>query len=150
MLLFLFPFLAAADGGVPDKQACPDVGLAVLLSERVVGQGGVQTLELERPVTGFRVRSFRSVRRVAVLLEFSGGMPLSGGVTHAVLRGPNQQTVKVVEVIEAAPDSEGGPARIIVEAEAQPREARGLYTLELQDAEGTQLLVLPGVRFPSI
>ena len=155
MLLFLLPFLATADGGVSDKQACPDVGLAVLLSEKILGQGGVKTLDMEEPVTGssgvrFRVRSFRSARRVAVQLEFPGGIPLSGGATHAVLRGPNQQTLMVVEVIEAAPDSEGGPARIIVEAEAQPREARGLHTLELQDAEGTQLLVLPGVRFPSI
>ncbi|WP_158616325.1 MULTISPECIES: DUF2381 family protein [Corallococcus] len=150
MLLFLLPFLAAADGGVSDKQACPDVGLAVLLSEKTLGQGGVQTLDMDDPVTGLRFRSFRSMRRVAVLLEFAGGVPLSGSVTHAVLRGPNQQLLKVVEVIEAAPDSEGGPARIIVEAEAQPREARGIHTLELQDAEGTQLLVLPGVRFPSI
>ncbi|WP_434301353.1 hypothetical protein [Corallococcus exiguus] len=155
MLLFLVPLLAAADGGVSDKQACPDVGLAVLLSEKILGQGGVQTLEMEELVTSpsggeFRVRSFRSVRRVAVQLEFSGGMPLSGRVTRASFSGPKNQTLKIVEVIEVAPDSEDGIARIIVEAEAQPREARGVYTLEFQDAEGTRLLILPGVRFPSI
>ncbi|CAM4526147.1 DUF2381 family protein [Corallococcus exiguus] len=155
MLLFLVPFLAAADGGASDKQACTDVGLAVLLSEKILGQGGVQTLEMEELVTSpsggdFRVRSFRSVRRVAVQLEFSGGMPLSGKATRAVLSGPNHQALKVVEVIERDPDSEIGSAMIIVEAEAQPREARGVYTLELLDAEGTRLLVLPGVRFPSI
>lgn len=155
MLLFLLPFLAAADGGVSDQQACPDVGLAVLLSEQILGQGGVQTLAREEPATGpsggeFRVRSFRSASRVAVQLMFSGGVPLSGKATRAVLSGPNHQTLKVVEVIERAPDSEIGSARIIVEAEALPREARGVYTLELQDEEGTRLLVLPGVRFPSI
>jgi hypothetical protein len=155
VLLFLLPFLAAADGGASDKQACSDVGLAVLLSENILGQGGVQTLEMEEPITGpsgavFRVRSFRSVSRIAVQLEFSGGIPLSGKAAKAVLRGPNHQTLKVVEVIERNPDSEIGSARIIVEAEAQPREARGVYTLEIQDAEGTRLLVLPGVRFPSI
>ncbi|NRD66779.1 DUF2381 family protein [Corallococcus exiguus] len=155
MLLFLLPFLATADGGVSDKPACPDVGLAVLLSEKVLGQGGVQALEMEEPVTGpsgteFRVRSFRSARRVAVQLEFSGGMPLSSRAVRASLIGPNHQALKIVEVIEVALGSEDGTARIIVEAEAQPREARGVYTLELQDAEGTRLLVLPRVRFPSI
>lgn len=155
MLLFLLPFLAAADGGVSDKRACPDVGLAVLLSEKILGQGGIETLEMEGPVTvlsgaKFRVRSFRSARRVAVQLEFPGRMPLSGRVTRVSFNGPEHHPLKVVEVIEVAPDSEDGIARIIVEAEAQPREARGVYTLELQDAEGTKLLVLPGVRFPSI
>nr|WP_242594447.1 DUF2381 family protein [Corallococcus exiguus] len=153
--MFLLPFLAAADGVVSDKPACPNVGLAALLSEKILRQGGVQTLEMEEPVTGpsgtmFRVRSFRSASRVAVQLEFSGGMPLSGKATRAVLSGPNHQALKVVEVIEREPDSEIGAARIIVEAEAQPREARGVFTLELQDAEGTRLLVVPGVKFPSI
>ncbi|NOK39271.1 DUF2381 family protein [Corallococcus exercitus] len=162
MLLFLIPFLAAADGGVPDDaatplpaQVCPDVGLAAMLSAEILGQGGVQTLELKGPDPGpsgpeFQFRSFRSARRVAVQLEFPGRLPLSGRVARASLSGPNHQTLSVVEVIEVAPDPEDGIARIIVEAEAQPREARGVYTLELQDAEGTRLLVLPGVRFPSV
>ncbi|WP_374268716.1 hypothetical protein [Corallococcus sp. RDP092CA] len=90
------------------------------------------------------------MRRVAVQLEFAGRTSLHGKTAKARLSGPHHQTVKVVEVMEVTPDSEGGVTQIIVEAEAQPLEARGIYTLELQDAEGTRLLVLPGVRFPSI
>ncbi|GMU02346.1 hypothetical protein KH5H1_64660 [Corallococcus caeni] len=158
MLLFLLPFLAAADGGVsadavtplPD-QVCPVVGLAAMLSKTTLDQRGVKALEL-RGLSGveFQVRSFRSARRVSVQLEFSGPMPLSGKVARASLMGPNHQPLTIVEVIEVAPAPEDGIARIIVEAEAQPREAHGVYTLELQDAEGTRLLVQPGVRFPSI
>ncbi|MBN9681105.1 MULTISPECIES: DUF2381 family protein [unclassified Corallococcus] len=162
MLLFLLPFLAAADGGVSDdtatllsEQSCPDVGLAAILSTAVLGQGGVQTLQLKAPETGasgamFQVRSFRSARRVAVQLEFSVRTPLPSKAAKASLRGPNHQTLRVVEVLEVASGSEAESAQIIVEAEAQSQEARGVYTLELQDAEGAKLLVLPGVRFPSI
>ncbi|MHA7627438.1 hypothetical protein [Corallococcus sp. M7] len=158
MLLFLLPFLAAADGGVSGDaatplpvQVCPDAGLATMLSTEILEQRGVQTLELKGPSdTDFQVRSFRSARRIAVQLEFPGRMPLPSRVARASLSGPNHQTLKVVEVIEVDPRSEARTAQIIVEAEAQPQEARGVYTLELQDAEGTKLLVLPGVRFPSI
>ncbi|WP_375755923.1 hypothetical protein [Corallococcus exercitus] len=157
MLLFLLPFLAAADGGVADaatplpEQVCPDVGLAAMLSKTLLDQRGVKTLELKGPSGAeFQVRIFRSASRVAVQLEFSGPLPLSGKVAKASLNGPNHQTLRVVEVMEVAPNAEDGTARIIVEAEAEPREARGVYTLELQDAEGTRLLVLPGVRFPSV
>ncbi|WP_223641247.1 DUF2381 family protein [Corallococcus sp. EGB] len=159
MLLFLLPFLAAADGGVSgdtapllSEQPCPDVGLAAMLSTKLLDQRGVQTLQLDAPEMGlagaeFQVRSFRSVHRVAVQLEFSGRTALTGRAARASLRGPSHQTLRVVEVLEVVSGSE--TARIIVEAEARPLEARGVYTLELQDAEGTPLLVLPGVRFPS-
>ncbi|MFP2898399.1 hypothetical protein [Corallococcus sp. 4LFB] len=158
MLLFLLSFLAAADGGVSadaatplPEQVCPDVGLAAMLSNTTLDQRGVMALELRGlPDAAFQVRSFRSASRVAVQLELSGPTPLSGKVARASLMGPNHQPLRIVEVMEVAPDSEDGIARIIVEAEAQSREARGVYTLELQDAEGTRLLVLPGVRFPSI
>lgn len=162
MLLFLLPFLAAADGGVSDdtvtphpEQVCPDVGLTTMLSKLLLDQRGIQTLELKGLESGpsraeFQVRSFRSTQRVAVQLEFAGRTTLPGRVSRASFRGPNHQTLKVVEVVEVAPAAEDGTARIIVEAEAQLRDVRGVYTLELQDAEGTQLLVLPGVRFPSI
>ncbi|NOJ98562.1 DUF2381 family protein [Corallococcus coralloides] len=158
MLLFLLPFLAAADGGVSDdapaplpEQVCPGVGLATMLSKQLLDQRGAQTLEL-KGLSGaeFQVRSFRSAGRVAVQLEFSGRTFLPSKAAKASLSGPNHQALRVVEVIEVAPAPEDGIARIIVEIEAQPREARGVYTLELQDAEGTKLLVLPGVRFPSI
>ncbi|NNC07138.1 DUF2381 family protein [Corallococcus exiguus] len=163
MLLFLLPFLAAADGGVshddaaipPPAQVCVDVGLSVMLAEKMLDQRGVQTLDLKGPETGssgaeFQFMSFRSARRVAVQLKFSGRTFLSGKAAKASLSGPNHQVLRVVEVREVAPESETEAARIIVEAEAQAHEARGVYTLELQDAEGTKLLVLPGVRFPSI
>ncbi|MBZ4330977.1 DUF2381 family protein [Corallococcus interemptor] len=158
MLLFLLPFLAVADGGTsgdavipPPEQVCPDVGLAAMLSAALLEQRGVQALQLEGPSNaGFQVRTFRSARRVAVQLEFPGSTLLPGTVTRAILGGSNHQTLRVVEVIEVPPRSEARTARIIVEAEAQLREARGVYTLELQDAAGTQLLVLPGVRFPTI
>nr|WP_253895746.1 DUF2381 family protein [Corallococcus exercitus] len=156
--MFLLPFLAAADGGVSadaatplPEQVCPDVGLAAMLSKKFLDQRGVKPLGLkELAGAEFQVRSFRSALRVAVQLEFSGPTPLSGKVARASLMGPNHQPLRIVEVIEVAPDPEDGIARIIVEAEAQPREARGVFTLEFQDAEGTRLLVLPGVRFPSI
>nr|WP_253903440.1 DUF2381 family protein [Corallococcus exiguus] len=156
--MLLLPFLAAADGGVSNdaatplpEQVCPDMGLATMLSKKILDQRGVQTLELKGLLgTEFQVRSFRSVRRIAVQLEFSGRTSLPGKAAKASLSGPSHQTLRVMEVVEVAPDSENGIAWIIVEAEAQSREARGVYTLELQDAEGTRLLVLPGVRFPSI
>ncbi|RKH55431.1 DUF2381 family protein [Corallococcus aberystwythensis] len=162
MLLFLLPLLAAADGGVPDdaaipvsERACPDVGLTAMLSEALLDQKGVRTLQLKTPETDssdamFQVRTFRSALRVAVQLEFSGRTSLSGKVSRASLSGPNQQTLRVVAARQLDPTSEAETARIIVEAEALTLEARGIYTLELQDAEGTRLLVLPGVRFPSI
>ncbi|RKG58412.1 DUF2381 family protein [Corallococcus sp. CA054B] len=163
MLLFLLPFLAAADGGVsdddtatpPPEQVCADVGLSTMLAETILDQRGVQTLELKGPETGssgaeFQSISFRSARRVAVRLEFSGRSSLSGKAAKASLSGPNHQTLRVVEVLDVASESGTETAQIIVEAEAQAHEARGVYTLELQDAEGTRLLVLPGVRFPSI
>nr|WP_253899858.1 DUF2381 family protein [Corallococcus carmarthensis] len=156
--MFLLPFLAAADGGMSadaatplPEQVCPDVGLAALLSEKILDQRGVKPLALKGLLGAeFQVRGFRSASRVAVQLEFSGPTPLSGKIARASLSSPNHQTLRVVEVAEVAPDTEGGTSQIIVEAEAEPQEARGVYTLELQDAEGTRLLVLPGVRFPSI
>ncbi|AFE03408.1 hypothetical protein COCOR_00311 [Corallococcus coralloides DSM 2259] len=162
MLLFLLPFLAAADGGMSDdaatplpEQVCADIGLSAMLAEMILDQRGVQMLELRGPETGssgaeFHFMSFRSARRVAVQLKFFGRTPLPGKAAKASLHGPNHQTLRVVGVVEVAPDAEDGTVRIIVEAEAQAHEARGVYTLELQDAEGTKLLVLPGVRFPSI
>ncbi|RYZ14518.1 MAG: DUF2381 family protein [Myxococcaceae bacterium] len=158
VLLFLLPFLAAADGGVSNdaatplpEQVCVDVGLAAMLSKALLDQRGAKAFELKGSSGAeFQVRAFRSARRVAVQLEFSGRVPLPRRVVRASLSGPNHQTLRVMEVIEVNPDSEDGTARIIVEAEAESREARGVYTLELQDMEGTRLLVLPGVRFPSI
>lgn len=163
MLLFLLPFLAAADGGVsnddaaipPPEQVCADVGLSAMLAETSLDQRGVQTLELKGPETGFsgaefQFMSFRSARRVAVQLRFSGRTPLSGKAAKASLSGPNHQTLRVVEVLDVVPESGTEATQIIVEAEAQAHEARGVYTLEIQDAEGTRLLVLPGVRFPPI
>nr|WP_249347276.1 DUF2381 family protein [Corallococcus exiguus] len=150
--MFLIPFLAATP---LSEQTCSDVGLAAMLSEALLDQKGVRTLQLKAPEVSsldamFQVRTFRSARRVAVQLEFSGRTPLPGKAAKASLSGPNHQTLRVVEVREVVPEPGTEAAQIIVEAEAQAREARGVYTLELLDAEGTRLLVLPRVQFPSI
>ncbi|WP_158620129.1 DUF2381 family protein [Corallococcus sicarius] len=132
------------------------MGISALLSEGLLDQRGVQPLTLVVPAPPvpaseagiLHIGSFRSFQRVAVLIEFSEGASLPGRAFRATLSAPGLQTLTVVQVlqIDATPESE--KARIIVEAAATVTSARGVYTLELQDAEGQRLLILPGVRFP--
>nr|WP_242589093.1 DUF2381 family protein [Corallococcus macrosporus] len=152
--MLLIPLLAAAHGGVCDED-CASAGLTAMLSEDLLDQKGVRALEVKTSEATssdpmFQVRTFRSVLRVAVQLEFPGRTSLPGKVSKASLSGPKQQALRVVATRQLDPTSEAGTARIIVEAEATVLEAGGVYTLELQDPEGTRLLVLPGVRFPSL
>lgn len=153
MLLFLLPLLAIADAGDPEPpQTCqPFVGISALLAHGLLDQRGVQALTLLVPASEagiLHIRSFRSSQRVALLIEFSEGASLSGRSFRATLSTPGLQALTVVQVLQIDPASETEKTRIIVEATARVAEARGVYTLELQDAEGTRLLVLPGVRFP--
>ncbi|RKG98190.1 DUF2381 family protein [Corallococcus sp. CA053C] len=158
MLLFLLPLLATAEAAAPEPQpTCPLlVGISTLLAERLLDQRGVQALQLLVPAPSFpaiepgllQVRSFRSFQRVAVLIELAEEVSLSGRPFRAILSAPGLQTLTVVQVLQIDPKSESEKARIIVEATAKVAEARSVYTLELQDAEGRRLLVLPGVRFP--
>lgn len=165
MPLFLLPLLAAMDvvvSGAPDPnppQACHAVlGLTAMLSDALMDQQGVKGVQFSVPgpsstameAETFQARSFRSLRRVALLIEVPDGMSLSGRVSHASLRTPRLQALRVVQVLQLDPTAEDDKTRIIVEAAAALTEAHGVYTLELQDAEGTRLLVLPGVRFPDL
>lgn len=158
MLLFLLPLLATADAGTPEApQTCqPLVGISEMLSEGLLDQRGIKTLRLHAPGLPapasdagiHHIVSFRSFQRVALLIEFSEGASLSGRAFRATLSAPGLQALTIVQVLQVDPTPESEKTRIIVEAPARVAEARGVYTLELQDAEGRQLLVLPGVRFP--
>ena len=157
MLLFLLPLLATADAVTPEAQTCRNlVGVSALLSERLLDERGVQAQKLLAPAPSFPaiepglllVRSFRSSQRVALLIEFSEEVSLSGRPFRASLSAPGLQALTVVQVLQVDPASSSEMTRVIVEATATVTSARGVYTLELQDAEGQRLLVLPGVRFP--
>ncbi|RKH49894.1 DUF2381 family protein [Corallococcus llansteffanensis] len=158
MLLFLLPLLATADAVAPEPpQTCqPLVGISTLLSEGLLDRRGIKTLRLQVPDPPapaseagiLHIGSFRSVQRVALLIEFSEGASLSGRPFRATLSAPGLQALTVVQVLQVDPTPEYEKTRIIVEAAATVTNARGVYTLELQDAEGRRLLVLPGVRFP--
>lgn len=158
MILFLLPLLATADVVVPEPpQTCqPLVGISALLSEGLLDQRGIKALKVSAAAPSFpaietgllQVRSFRSFQRVALLIEFTEGASLSGRPFQASLSAPGLQALMVVQVLQVDPAQENEKTRIIVEAAATMTSARGVYTLELQDAEGRRLLVLPGVRFP--
>lgn len=132
--------------------------LSALLSSGILDAQGVTALRLDAlestsPVNdkaGLQVRSFRSSQRIAVLIELPEGASLPDKDLRASLSAPRPQVLPALQVLQFPPSSTSERARIIVEAPASVAEARGIYTLELLDADGTRFLILPGVRFPNL
>ncbi|WP_158625197.1 DUF2381 family protein [Corallococcus terminator] len=131
--------------------------LSTLLSSGLMNAQGVATLRLNAPASSasvnnkadFRIRSFRSSQRIAVLIELPEGVSLPGRDLLASLGALQPQVLPTLQVLQVAPSTASERAQIIVEAPASTTEALGVYTLELLDAEGTRFLVLPDVRFPT-
>ncbi|RYZ16561.1 MAG: DUF2381 family protein [Myxococcaceae bacterium] len=160
MLLLLIPLLTSAEAMADDvpaptpQQTChASAELTLLLSEGLIDGRGLKILQSANgPIHeegAPRVRSFRAARRVALIVELPEGSSPPGGALRASLTAPGLQSLEVLKVLQVAPRSASDRAWIIVEASALPIEGRGVYTLELLDAEGTRFLALPGVRFPS-
>ncbi|MCY1030300.1 hypothetical protein OV207_02445 [Corallococcus sp. BB11-1] len=159
MILLFLSLLTSAEATAADvpapspQQTCHALAeLSPLLSESLIDEQGIKVLQFaSAPLDeegSLRVRSFRSALRVALIVELSEGSSPPGGALRASLTAPGLQSPEVLKVLQVAPRSTSERAWIIVEASASADEARGVYTLEFLDAEGTRFLVLPGVRFP--
>lgn len=164
MLLFLLPLLAVTGDGIPETPTAPPrltcdtpAGLTALLANGVLDQRGLVGLRLHPPglpghaEESLEAWSFRGRSRVALLIQLPEAVLPASRIFRATLRASSPRSeLKVVGVLQLAPTPTEPDTRVVVEAEAEFRDARGVYTLELQDAEGQRLLVLTRVRFPPL
>jgi len=133
-------------------------GLRGLLASGVVDNSGlaakqVNATTVPSPSNALALMSawtYRSASRVAVEVELAhsaGAAPWT--VEGAALTNEAGQSLRVLPVWQSesiTPDSR--PLRIVVEAEASGKEARGPFTLKLWEAGGKRAVTLGNITFP--
>jgi uncharacterized protein (TIGR02268 family) len=145
------------------------VGLATLLSLKLMGKTGVPSKDIEKSLsprpgntlTTSMVRSYRSDTghttedgrkrvRLAVEQELhnTGDMPWT--LAGAMLVGPRGEEWKALAVWPREPIPPGRKRRVVVEVEVTEAEARGTFTLKLWSQEDSgRVELFDGVTFPS-
>jgi uncharacterized protein (TIGR02268 family) len=133
-------------------------GLTGLLATGIMDERGIPPKEF---LTGigklpgnfvgvYRVLSYRSTRRVAVVLWLAAteGMQPWRAV-RAELVGPGRRMLRVHSPWQREPLRDGvDDNRVVIEADATEAETRGSFTLKVWGEDGTRSIVLTGVTFP--
>jgi uncharacterized protein (TIGR02268 family) len=130
-------------------------GLTGLLTNKLLDKQGVQVRDItpevtvrEEALSKRRVLSVSSSKRVALELTLrnAGEEPWSVNGTHPSLTTKGGKKLKILLVWQPTPIAPGEVGTVVVEAEATPEQAEGVFTLELPSTVG-EGLTLKGIRF---
>ena len=139
-------------------QGCSD-GLRGLRSAKLMGDEGVvasllNTSLTERPLTVVQVLravGYRSSARVAVEVALDLSAPAGGKAWNAegaALVGPGGRELPVLGLWQELTSAQAHV--VMVEAQAEPGEAQGPFTLKLWEKGGARPVTLQGVIFPQL
>jgi uncharacterized protein (TIGR02268 family) len=130
------------------------VGLTILLAQRLMGEGGIPDENITKNVTSLsantltsiKARTYRSATkreeggskmvRLAVAQELWNNGDTPWTPAGAVLVGPKHVELKALSVWPLEPIPPGKKGRVVVEVEAPEEAARSTFTLELWSQEG--------------
>jgi uncharacterized protein (TIGR02268 family) len=134
----------------------PVDGIIGLLMTGHMNAEGVAVRELLRELVGHprntlatkRALTYRAAKRVAVALELANPRAQPWQAESASLKDKAGSPLRMVRVWQRPTVVPGEPNRVVVEAEADPTEARGPFTLSLWEAGGKRAIILGNVTFP--
>jgi uncharacterized protein (TIGR02268 family) len=148
-------------------QCAGQVGLTGLFAQKLIGEEGVPSKNLEeslsaRPgntLTSLKQHSYRSdtprgegghkVVRLVVVQDLHNNGKTAWTPAGAVLLGPQGEEWKALGVWSLMPIAPGKTSRVVVEVEATEEQARGTFTLKLWNQEGGgRVELFDGVTFP--
>jgi len=143
------------------------VGLATLLSLKLMGKKGVPSKDIEKSLfersgntlTSAKARSYRSDTghtedgrtrvRLAVEQDLYNNGSTPWTLAGAVLVGPRGEEWEALAVWPREPIPPGRKRRVVVEVEATEAEARGTFTLKIWSQEDSgRVEFFDGVTFP--